>query len=463
MIISSFKYKFIKNYYFVLSSIFLINAFLRNGLICLLPILLLFALKELNFKVIISSLISSLLLIEVGSSFESSLFLTPNIIRYICFFIYTIYIISITKGALLKQILTGTLLLISQLISLALTTSPYRSFTEGITMITYISVIINLGFRSINNSKFEIDSDPSDLIINLGYIYGIFLLIGYQYLVISNSIEVNFLSSLSSLRGFILIPLSLQLYKRGFAKSIPIILLSLLVCIFCAARTHVLMFLIITSISVINSLIKKIRDFSKHKKIKIFDLALFSSLSSLIFIFLKNILNTEYSIKTIGIFYNLAESIRSKNLDFSLIFMGIDPFRFFETREWINYGLNTILFGNGIGSGINIKELFYVDISSMGAYNINDINSEVVFGLHDIWTWYGLSIGLIGISIITLPIVLFKPFFKIKNYEKHLLNLSLLLCYCNLWYSLSGNLLFWGTISILNNQREKNNIFTKSH
>ena len=453
MIISRFKNKFFKNYYFVLSSIFLLHAFLRNGLMCLLPILLLFILKELNFKIIISSLISCLLLIEVGSSVELSL-LTPNIIRYICFFIFTIYILSITKGELLKQVLTATLVLISQLISLTLTTSPYRSFTEAITMITYITIIINLGFRSINNDKFEIDSDPSDLIINLGYLYGISLLIGYQYLVISNSIEVNFLSNLSSVRGFILISLSLQLYKRGLKKSIPMIFITLLVCVFCAARTHVLMLFIITSLSVLNSIIKTIRDIYEKKIIKTLDIAFFSGFSVLIFVFLNNIFTSEFSIKTLGFLYTFAENIRSKTLDLSLIFLGVDPFRYFETREWINSGINTILFGNGIGSGINIRELLYVDIRSMGAYSINEINSEVAFTLHDIWTWYGLSIGLIGITILTLPMIFFNPFFKIKNYEKHFLKISLLLSFCTMWYSLSGNLLFWGTISILNNQQE---------
>ena len=453
MLISRFKNKFINNYYFILSLIFLINAFLRNGVICLAPILLLVVLKELNFKVIISSLISSFLLIEVGGSVGVS-FLTPNIIRYICFLIFTIYIFYITKGALIKQILTATLLLISQLISLTLTTSPYRSFAEGITMLTYISIIINIGFRSIKTSNFKINSDPTDLIINLGYIYGIFLLIGKQYFVISNSTEVNVLSNFSSLRGFILISLCLQLYKRGFKKSIPMIILSLLVSTFCGARTHILMFMIITSISLVNSSIRTVRDLYKKKRIKTSDIAFFSSLYVLIFIFINNIINSEFSIKTLGVFYTLGESIRSKTIDLSLIFLGVDPFRFFETREWMNFGINTILFGNGIGSGINIRELLYVDIRSMGAYSLNEINSEVAFSLHDIWTWYGISIGLIGITIITLPMIFFKPFFKIKNYENHFLDISLLLSFCTMWYSLSGNLLFWGTISILNNQQE---------
>ena len=147
MLISDLKNKITRNYYIVLSSIFFLNAFMRNGFICLVPILLLFLIKELNSKIIISSLISSILLLEVGGVSDSTL-LTPGIIRYFCLLIFIIYILKITKGAYLRQIITVTILLISQIISIILTNNPYRSISEGTTMIVYLSIVINVGFRS---------------------------------------------------------------------------------------------------------------------------------------------------------------------------------------------------------------------------------------------------------------------------------------------------------------------------
>tara|TARA_B100000963_G_C22622917_1_gene670836 strand:- start:266 stop:1690 length:1425 start_codon:yes stop_codon:yes gene_type:complete len=452
---SIFKNKFKMNYYIILTFIFVLNSFFRSEFICILPLILLALIKKLNSQIIISSLISSLLLIEVGNTINDSLS-TPPLIRYLCLFAFTLYILVATQSDFVKQFITTILLFTSQVISFSITNTPYRSINEAIVMLSYLGIIIFIGFRSLKENSYECNYDNSNLIINLGFIYGISLLVSNQFLIIFYSIDYNFLSSFSSLKGFILISLSLSLYKKGLIKSIPLVVLTFLVCIYTAARTHILMFLLIMTLSILSFIFIQIKEFHHKKSSSI--LSLFSMTGSLGFgiIYFKGILETEFPIKTLGVFYKVFES-QSLGINFEKILLVIDPFRYYETREWVNSGINTIIFGNGLGSGINIKDLLFADISEMGAYSQKAMNSGIAYSLHDVWTWYGLSIGLIGMIIITIPIIFFRPYFKLDRFESHLLNLSLLFSFGTMWYSLSGNLLFWGIIAILRKNNHYNN------
>ena len=183
---------------------------------------------------------------------------------------------------------------------------------------------------------------------------------------------------MSSLKGFILIPLSLHLYKNGLFKSIPIILISFFVSNFTGGRTQFFMFLLIIIISLINNFLRETIKFLHVKKINFLNFSFFLGIPIFISITLRKLFLSEFAFKTMGVFNTVYKLFISNGIDINFAYMVIDPFRFYETREWVNSGLNTLLFGNGFGSGININDLLFVDIRSMG-YSITEINEGIAF------------------------------------------------------------------------------------
>ena len=453
MPLSIAKNKLFNNYFFIVAFIFFGHSFLRNGLSCLIPLLFLFFIKKLNFEVITLTFISSLLLVEIGNGYSESI-ITPGFIRYLSLVLFGTYILFTTKGNQGRQLITIFLLIISQLIAFTLTDSSYRSNFEAIKMISYIAIIIFVGFRSL-----KIKYDVSNLIINLGYLYTSSLFLGFLFVQNLYGFDGGFMYSYSSLRGFILIAFSLSFYKKGLLKTMPLGLLTFLALIYTGSRIHFFMFLIIIFIAILKSFFMQIKDLIRKGTLNFINSSLIMGIIITIYLIFRNFTQTPFQFKPLGVFYTLWESQKSQ-IDFEKLFMAADVFRYYENKQWINSGFNTLIFGNGIGSGININDLLNADISEMTAYSKEMINSGVAFGLHDIWTWYGISIGIVGMCIIALPLILFRPNFKLNGFDVHLLNFSLLCCYATMWYSLSGNLLFWGIVSLLryDNKNKKVNL-----
>ena len=173
-------------------------------------------------------------------------------------------------------------------------------------------------------------------------------------------------------------------------------------------------------------------------------------------IFVFNIVEFPYT-KIIGMIYEYKLSI-GENLLF--LFKLLDPIRFFENISFFNQDVFSILFGNGLGTGIHDSDKILTSLTNeYNVYSQSEIDSGIFYDLHDFHTDIGVRFGLI--LLLTIIFSLIKNIFlNKKNYISSTPYFLLLFFLPLVFFSTSGKiLLLIITVLINSNCPEK----LKSH
>lgn len=174
-------------------------------------------------------------------------------------------------------------------------------------------------------------------------------------------------------------------------------------------------------------------------------------------IFAFNFIEVPYT-KIIGIFYEYEFSIGENLLFFIKL---LDPIRFVENLSFFNQDVVSILFGNGLGSGIQDTDKILTNLANEhNVYSQREIDSGLFYDLHDFHTDIGVRFGLLLLLTIVLSLIkniLLNKKNSISSIPYYLLLFLLPLVF----FSTSGKiLLLIITVLINSNYSEKRKSYT---
>ena len=187
--------------------------------------------------------------------------------------------------------------------------------------------------------------------------------------------------NLSSFKFFIVAPFLYFLINRKYGYAVVVGALTLLVLANYASRMLMLTFLL-------TALLIFLRDFTKI--IKLSTALVMAALFSTAYIFLDTTMINLEAFRAFNIVTVLSGDV---GIDF---FRFMDPVRFIENSIFFGQGTYSLLFGNGLGSGIFDANGDFAFVPDDGAaFSSKELSESHFFRLHDSWTWFGYRFGLL--------------------------------------------------------------------
>lgn len=329
----------------------------------------------------ISLIISSLLLsVDLGGDVYAT---TPNFIRYP---IYIISIIMLFKGKLPKF---SFWFVFSLFLVTLLTTFFLQNQIDFITLARDIFIIIiAFGFLSKTNVTPNLFSYNILFLVFLGYVAGEFfnsILIGWND---------NFdYQSYDSTKSIIVFPFFYLYLRKKYLPAIILFIITSIVLIFFGTRMLIISFYLLILLLSIGIIFKSVSSF------------LISSFIIFSFVYTFNYLNFDLNSSRVSSFFITILS----DGDFIELIKSIDRVRFIEHELFFSRNFFEILFGSGLGSGledVDGKLQFIKQFNWRGAFTKFELSTNYYYNLHDTWIDIGLRLGLL--PVILLYLFLFK-------------------------------------------------------
>ena len=136
------------------------------------------------------------------------------------------------------------------------------------------------------------------------------------------------------------------------------------------------------------------------------------------------------------------------------IYESIDNIRYAEDKLFFSQDLFSILFGNGLGSGlhdkngiINVNEK---DLSS--SFIIDEYSKGYFLNFHTPWTDFGTRFGLLAITLFFLMIV--KNLIRSKTEIQLFFNIIIVYLAINVWFSILGLVVLFMFLMIQKNNKD---------
>ncbi len=134
-------------------------------------------------------------------------------------------------------------------------------------------------------------------------------------------------------------------------------------------------------------------------ELKVMVFAVTASVSATIFALISS-----GSLDAFKFFGTLHRSLSQVN--FYAALKSLDPVRYYEQLMFINRDFIYILFGNGFGHGLEDKNNYFYFVSNYDtAYYPYELSGGVFYHFHDVWTFYGMHMGIVTLGGILAPIV----------------------------------------------------------
>ena len=425
---------------------FAAQSLLRNPYLCLLPVarLVIKSDKSSRLDVLIGTF-AALLLLEPGSGLNSSeIQASPALLRYVILATVIISSISITSQPKISMYIVPPLFLLASLVTTAFSVRQYFSFSEACTQFLYICVIFVLATRKNYSTGIFSPLNISKSLYLLGCCYSSMLIVQY-FLDTYASSSFSILSSSSELKFFPLLSSVIAWYFFGYLKSIPIFFLALVSLAVQMSRTSFICLILFFIICTTHYFLVEMKRLVGCK-IRILPLIVLTIIAFSGAIGLALVLSEEAPIKTLGFIYKFIEKSAKNEFDVQTILYSLDPVRAFEWETWLSSGIKEFFVGSGLGTGASLAPIMHLSAPTLqGSFTANELTERVAFGFHDIFTWYGISIGILGLVVLSWPfmslsisVVKSKHGLDVRNV---IFSIGMLLSLANGWYSLSGVIL----------------------
>jgi len=352
--------------------------FYLNGIYsftCLLCFLLSFFYYRKNNQVFYSLLFISIFLsVDYGGKLFN---VTPVFLRYSIILTAIIAMIRTcnfyTKKLLIVFGLTSFFLLLT-ILNQRFVSFPYLQ--RDILIIVLFSVVF------MGNDKFNMDLKLICITI-CGYCISEYL----NIILFHNYFTDGYLN-LDSTKSILLLPMVIFLVTNRVLYTF--LYLAFIVPIFLVYGTRMLFFSI--SIIFLTALIK----LTTLKRFMIY-VANFLLLITIIFEQI-NKKSDDSNIKNYRLISSLFES--SENDGFFTFIKALDPIRYDENIMFFERDLFSVIFGSGLGSGIYDENNRFRNISSLQpAFPKEELDSNIFYGFHDIWTDVGIRFGIISVLL----------------------------------------------------------------
>ncbi|WP_223550108.1 O-antigen ligase family protein [Aestuariivivens sp. NBU2969] len=381
--------------------------------VCIIPFVF-FLLKNHNLNYLIISLF---LCVDNGAGVYSS---SLGILRYGIIFISLFFLIKNANFS--KERINIYLLIVTFFLFITLL-SFLRSIPFNVNqLIRDLEILLFFGLAfctSISTNKTYIKIHELSFFFIWFAFFEIINIIRY-----SNWPYLHYLSYDSS-KSLIAIPIIYLFFKQRYLKLIPIFVPIFVVLIFYGSR------IIILSLIILLLLYGLIRFVLKHKRNFFKAFFVFS-----LFVFLINYTRTNF--KHIFDSNRILHSIDNlfTHTSLSKLLISLDKVRFYEYKLFFERDIFTILFGSGLGTGIEDKKNYFSFVkTNQYAFHDFELQSKLFFNFHDFFTDIGLRFGLV--AVLMLFIIVIRYFYS-SNPEKELFSFLALFLLINCFYSLKG-------------------------
>jgi hypothetical protein len=360
-----------------LSSFFAAQRFLLypvNAYLCFIPFLL--ALIYFNDAIFRNTLLTLSLFITVDNA-QEDLAITFGALRY-SIYILSIYSLYKTKYFDSKSIFVFALIIIFYLLNtlLHLNYLDWATFNRDIILLFLVFPII---CSDSKKSKFLIDFY---LLSSLILVFLFSELTNLYIRPLMNFDSSDYLSYNSS-KSLIIVPSIFYLINKNYLFGLTAIIITIVILVAYSTR----MIIITYVITMFLFFLSKVN----------FKNLLFIFVIVTLLIFILNISNFHLEqFKATGVFIQLF----TQGDVFEKLLI-IDPVRFYETKLFFNRNLFSILFGDGLGSGLidSNNELNFVKLSDT-AFSLRELSTGRYYNLHDTWIDLGLRFGFLVIILI---------------------------------------------------------------
>lgn len=264
--------------------------------------------------------------------------------------------------------------------------------------ILLLSLVFPVFCSSSTKSKFPIDFELLNCIILVYIISEVVNILIRPLLGFDTSDYLNYIST----KSFIVFPSIYYLINKKFKLALPIVFITLIVLIAYTTRMIILTYTLI----LILILFKSVR--IRMKNILVILVLLVCSF------LIYNITNFEFNgSKATTVFIQLFTEG-----DLFEKFLIIDPVRYNETKLFFNRSLFSVLFGDGLGSGLidSRNDLGFVKFTDT-AFTIKELQEGKYYNLHDTWIDLGLRFGFLSIVLLYLQIFRWLYFKNIKTIQ----------------------------------------------
>ena len=375
------------------------------GYVCLLTLILAFLIK--NKEINLSLIILSLFLYEGITVLESntSTLLAKYALAIVLFFIFTRYL-SFSKINIGR--LTIFLIFIIIISVNTFLKTNYLDLVYFINTKYFLFLIVFLFFITCTNINTNTNENLS---INLPFlVYPIFfyilgeLLNVFYYQELWRH-ELSGYLSYSSLKSMIMIPFIYSLiYKKNFFLIIFLFISTNIVIVCYASRTLFISLYLFLSLYILF----RIRINFLFKFFLFF-------ISILTLYLLSKYLSDGY--KSIALLKLIFDLPITELFTFNF-FYELDKVRFMEHKLFFSQNIISILFGNGVTSGLyDVNNYLGFVTFDQTAFSDEEIITKIFYNFHDPWIDISLRIGLVPFSIILLKF-LFNFYFFLKNSDK---------------------------------------------
>jgi hypothetical protein len=380
--------------------------------ICIVPLIGSILYFKKNKSVSLSLLIISLFLsVDNGAGEYSE---TISFIRYIiyswCIF-FMVYGSSISLSRLLIYV---SFILLPVLITLFnIHTIDITTLIRDISIISIIGIAFIQTGKSVNMRSLEKSS--------LFLFFTVFLLLEVLNSAFYYSIENGHYLNYNSLKGLIAFSSFYLISEKKYLAAFFVGLITIFVMLDYGTRFSLLVFLLITIFYIMLEHSKRI-----NKKF------VFTFTISCLFLYLI-ITNLDNDTK-FG--FMLGQMWISTSIQEWIVV--IDPVRYYENLMFFNRDILSILFGNGLGSGLHDTEGYLNFVRpEQYAFTVEELNNKIYYNLHDFWVDVGLRFGLFNVILF----VFFVTNRLLKDVNKSNVNLIFLFLIFTVFYSIAGILL----------------------
>lgn len=359
-----------------------------NAYLCFFPFL--FSLIFFNDSILRNTLLVFSLFITVDNASED-LAITFGALRYLIY-IVSIYSLYRTKYFDSKTIFVFSLVIIFYLLNTLIHNKyiDWATFTRDILL---LSLVFPVFCSESKKSRFLIDYNLLSsliLVFLFSELANLFIrpILGYD--------SSDYLSYNSS-KALIIVPSIFYLINKKYRLGLTSIIITIVILVAYSTR----MIIITYGLTIVIIFLSKIN----LKNVFFISFIVIS----LIFILNISSFNLE-QFKATGVFIQLF----TQGDIFEKLLI-IDPVRFYETKLFFNRNLFSILFGDGLGSGLidRNNELNFVK-STDTAFSLRELSTGRYYNLHDTWIDLGLRFGFLVIILIYVHVFRLVFFGKSK-------------------------------------------------
>ena len=358
---------------------------------CIIPFILSIYLFTKNRSLCITLIIFSIFL-SVDNSLSYSG--TTGSIRYIIYLFGLFLISNSLKVDRKKLFQINSFIIILSFISLVNHELVKVELLKRDILISLLIILVYTQAKS-NFSQYKINFDFLNMLIV------IFILAEFINIVFFYNLSKEAYLSFDSTKSLITLPFFYYFSKKNYIKLIILILFLLPVILNYGTRMIPITLILCLVLYLIFNL-----SLNRILLISVFIIGI--SFSAFFNYESLNHLNYFNQFKLIGTFLQSSEAINITG------FLKIlDPVRYFENKLFFDRGYFSILFGNGIGSGIyDVNNLLGFVFSEQSAFSKEELKNNIFYNFHDSWVDIGLRFGL---SFIIFFIYRFSCVLRINN------------------------------------------------